>query len=190
MCFPYLLFIPEPHLSKMVMHTLIYLLITLLWPPGMQTQDCVIRQGKAYQRATIPGNIPRKDLDEAGKQIEAPVKKMNTFFIYIQVEKKCNLEVIRLWIDKKAYRTIQEEVLHTPVLIPPSQPGGKFDTLVKKTKHKVFRIHPREEWDLRPSKEVADRLGRAKIVIEYANKSGTGHYAIKDIKRIAPMVLQ
>ena len=41
----------------------------------------LIQKGYAFQRATIPGNIPRTTLDESGKVIEAPVKMMNTYFI-------------------------------------------------------------------------------------------------------------
>ena len=172
------------------MHIFFYFLIAVSWIPPSESQDCVIKQGQAYLRATIPANIPRKDLDESGKENEAPVKKMNTFFIYVETKSNCTLNVIRLWIDGKAYHTIQEEILNTPVLVQPSHPGGKFDTLVRKTTNKVFRIHPREEWNLKPAEKITDRLKRAKIVIEYANKSGTGYYQIKDIKRIAPMVLQ
>jgi hypothetical protein len=191
MCLRYEPFAQQVRLLKEnFMHIFFYFLTAVLWVSPSKSQDCVIMQGQAYRRATIPGNIPRKDLDESGKEIEAPVKKMNTFFIYVETKNNCTLKVIRLWIDGKAYHTIQEEILNTPVFLQPSHPGGKFDTLVRKTTNKVFRIHPREEWNLKPEKKIADRLERAKIVIEYANKSGTRYYQIEDIKRIAPMVLQ
>lgn len=172
------------------MHIVFYLFAAALWSNPIQSQDCTIKTGQAYQRATIPGNIPRKDLDESGKEIEAPVKKMNTFFIYVETKKDCNLKVTRLWINGKAYHSIQEEVLNTPVVVQPSHPGAVLDTLVKQTSNKVFRIHPREEWKLNPGKKITDRFGGAKIIIEYTNKSKTDYYQIRDIKRIAPMVLQ
>ena len=172
------------------MRILFYLFVMAMWIHPVQAQDCAITQGQAYQRATIPGNIPRKDLDESGKEIEAPIKRMNTFFIYVETKNNCNLKVTRLWIDGKAYHIIQEEILKTPVLIQPSHPGAKLDTLVKQTSNKVFRIHPREEWNIKPGKKITNRLGRAKIIIEYTNKPGTDYYQIQDIKRIAPMVLQ
>ena len=137
------------------MHILFYILVMAFPTHPAQKLDCAISQGQAYQRATIPGNMPRKDLDESGKEVDAPVKKMNTIFSYVETKNNCTPTVTRLWIDGKVYHTIQEEIRETPVLAQSSHPGGKFDTLVKKTNNKVFRIHPREELSLKPGKEIA-----------------------------------
>ena len=153
-------------------------------------QDCPIKKGYAYQRATIPGNIPRKSLDESGKEIEAPVKVMNTYFIYIETG-KCDLKVTKLWIGEKAYHVIQEEIVNMPVVIQHSHPGTAPDTLVKKTNNKVYRLQAKEEWQNKSGKESLVKPADGKIIVEYTTAgSRTYHYRIQEVKRIAPVVLQ
>lgn len=156
----------------------------------VQAQNCPIKKGYAYQRSTIPGNIPRRTLDESGKQMEAPVKKMNTFFIYVETGNDCNPQITSIWIGEKVYHITQEEVINIPVVIYHSHPGSAPDTLVKQTTNKVFRIQPGDEWQNKPGKKIVDKKTGAKIIIEYRNKSRTDYYKIQDIKKIAPIVLQ
>lgn len=167
-----------------------FLLTSVLFHLPARAQSCSISAGHAYQRTTIPGKMPRKDLNESGKEIEAPIKMMNTFFIYIETKDNCIPNVTRLWIQGKAYHAIQEPIEETPIVVPSSHPGNKFDTLVRKTSNKVFRIHPREEMAVKPGKTMADKLERASIIIEYGGQWKGSFYQIKKIKKITPVVLQ
>jgi hypothetical protein len=175
--------------NKTFMHTFFYLFAVACSIFSAQAQDCSIKKGYAYQRTTIPGNIPRKTLDEGGKVIEAPVKMMNTYFVYVETT-DCNLKATRIWLGGKAYHVTQEEVVNMPVVIQHSHPGTAPDTLVKQTNNKVYRIQPKEEWQLKPGKKIIKMQKESKIIIEYTHKSVPAFYKIQDIKRIAPVVLQ
>lgn len=176
-------------LQKTFMYQLFCLLLAFGSLVSTPAQKCPIK-GYAYQRATIPGIIPRKTLDESGKEIEAPVKMMNTYFIYVEIKRGCNLQVTRIWISGKAYHIRQEEVKNTPVVIHHTHPGTPADTLVMQTNNQVFRIQLQEEWNHKPDNKVISKYPGAKIIIEYIHKSRPVYYRIQDIKRIAPMVLQ
>ena len=172
------------------MQTLLFFLAALFTIIPSQAQHCIIQKGYAFQRATIPGNIPRTTLDESGKVIEAPVKMMNTYFIYVETKDNCNLRATRLWLDGKAYNINREEIVKMPVVIQESYPGSVPDTLVKQTDNKVYRIELKEESKTNPPHKVMKMQTEAKIIIEYTNRSRTEYFQIKEIKRIAPMVLQ
>ncbi|HKH62574.1 MAG TPA: hypothetical protein VKA49_17145, partial [Flavitalea sp.] len=129
-------------------------------------------------------------LDESGKVIEAPVKMMNTYFIYVETKNDCNLRATRIWLDGKAYNITREEILNIPVVIQHSHPGSTPDTLVKQTDNKVYRIELKEESKTNPPKKIMKMQLETKIIIEYTNRSRTEYFQIKEIKRIAPMVLQ
>ena len=154
------------------------------------SQSCTIIKGSAYQRATIPGNIPRRDLDETGKEVEKPVKFMNTFFIYVETPRDCIIEVNTIWIAGKAYYVKQEEIKNTPVIIQHTHPGSVPDTLVKHTQNKVYQIQPAEERKDKSPKKILRKEKNAKIIIEYHHGSRKGSFAFMEVKRIAPMVLQ
>jgi len=153
-------------------------------------KNCPIKNGSAYQRSTIPGTMPRKTLDESGNQVDRPIKKLNTYFIYIQLIHNCDIETTRIWIGGKAYRIAQEVVTHTPVVIEHSHPGALPDTLVKQTGNKVIRLQPTEELQVKSNKMVRNKLGGGNVVIEYNNNSRSKYYIIKEIKKLAPLVLQ
>lgn len=129
-------------------------------------------------------------MDETGKVIEAPVKTMNTLFIYVETKNDCNFRATRVWLDGKAYNMMREEILTMPVVIQHSHPGSTPDTLVKQTDNKVYRIQLKEESNTHPGKKILKMGEEAKIIIEYINRSRTEYFPIKEIKRIAPMVLQ
>lgn len=186
-----MLFGKNPHLlKKMFMQTLLFLLLGAFIVSPSRAQHCIIQKGYAFQRTTIPGNVPRTTLDETGKVIEAPVKTMNTLFIYVETKNDCNFRATRVWLDGKAYNMMREEILTMPVVIQHSHPGSTPDTLVKQTDNKVYRIQLKEESNTHPGKKILKMGEEAKIIIEYINRSRTEYFPIKEIKRIAPMVLQ
>ena len=172
------------------MRTLIFFFTVVFTIPALKAQHCVIEKGYAFQRTTIPGNIPRTTLDESGKVIEAPVKMMNTYFIYVETKNDCNLRATRAWLDGKAYNITREEILTKPVVIEHSHPGTTPDTLVNQTDNRVYRIHLKEESKSSPSKKVVKMQTTSKLIIEYTNRSQTDYFPVKEIKRIAPVVLQ
>lgn len=156
----------------------------------LKAQHCVIEKGYAFQRTTIPGNIPRTTLDESGKVIEAPVKMMNTYFIYVETKNDCNLRATRVWLDGKAYNITREEMLAKPVVIAHSHPGTPPDTLVGQTDNRVYRIHLKEESKTSPSKKVMKLQTTSRLIVEFTNRLQTDYFPVKEIKRLAPMVLQ
>ena len=168
---------------------LIFAVFTLFSHLSLGAQDCKIENGYAYQRTTIPGNIPRRDLDESGKEIDKPVKFMNTMFIYVDTAKSFSLRVVKLWIVGKPYRVRLNEIRELPVIIQHSHPGTPPDTLVRPTKRRVFRLQPVAEWNEGEKKNEVQQNERT-IVIEYTYKRRTTLYKIPEVKRIAPMVLQ
>jgi hypothetical protein len=172
------------------MNKVYYFLLAVCTIGSAHAQNCSVKKGSAYERSTISGTIPRKIVDESGSEVERPVKKMNTSFIYIETEPGCHILPTRIWIGGKAYVVIQEEITNTPVIIQNAYPGISSDTLVKQTINKVFRLHSGEELQIKPDKNLAKKLADAKIVIEYTSNFETRYYIIKDIKRLAPLVLQ
>jgi hypothetical protein len=122
--------------------------------------------------------------------IEAPIKMMNTYFIYVETKNDCNLRATRIWLDGKAYNITREEITNIPVVIQHSHPGTPPDTLVKQTDNKVYRIQLKEESKTTPVGKIIKLQTESKIIIEYTNRSRTDYFSIKEIKRIAPMVLQ
>lgn len=156
---------------------------------SLRAQVCKIQDGYAYQRMTIPGNIPRRDLDEKGNEINKPVKMMNTLFIYVETSKRCHLQVTKVWIAGKAYRVTQEEIKELPVVIYHSHPGTPPDTLVRPTTNRVFRIQPAAEWT-EEAKRAPVKATEKNIVIEYSRKGKATFHKIDEVKRIAPMLLQ
>lgn len=163
--------------------------VILLYNLSLQAQDCKIEKGYAYQRTTIPGNIPRNDLDESGKEIERPVRMMNTFFIYVETNNGCNLRVTQLWILGKAFRVKQEEVKELPIVIHHTHPGTPPDTLVPHTMKRVFRLQPVAD-GFDEEKRIPVKQNQKSIRIEYLRKEKKLYYQVHDVKRIAPMVLQ
>ena len=172
------------------MRTVIFILGVVFAIPAVKAQHCEIEKGYAFQRTTIPGNIPRTTLDESGKVIEAPVKMMNTYFIYVETKNDCNLRATRVWLDGKAYNITREEILTKPVVIQHSHPGTPPDTLVHQSDYRVYQIHLKEESKSNASKKVLKMQTTSKLIIEYTNRSQTVYFPVKEIKRIAPMVLQ
>jgi hypothetical protein len=167
-----------------------YLLLAVCATGSCYSQNCPIKNGVVYERTTIPGTSPKKILDESGSQVERPLKIMNTYFIYIESNPDCHVQATRIWVGKKAFRITQEEITNTPVIIQQSNPGTHPDTLVKQTSNRVLRLQPKEELQLKPDKKITKKLTTAKVVIEYISNSRKEYYTIKDIKRIAPLVLQ
>jgi hypothetical protein len=153
------------------------------------SQHCSLENGVAYERATIPATMPKKTLDESGKEIERPVKKMSTYFIYIESTPNCSIYPDRIWIGSKAY-SINLEEIYSPVIIQYSYPGKQPDTLVKATGNKVFRIYPKEELQVKADKKISKKLQSSKMIIEYDGVSGKKFFLIKEIKRLSPLVLQ
>src|SRR5215207_4994506 len=169
----------------MFMQTLLFFFAAVFTIIPAKAQHCIIQKGYAFQRATIPGNIPRTTLDESGKVIEAPVKMMNTYFIYVETKNDCNLRATRIWLDGKAYNITREEILNIPVVIQHSHPGSAPDTLVKQTDNKVYRNEMKEETKTKPPKKNKKMQLETKIIIEYTNRTRTEYFQIKEIKRIA-----
>lgn len=153
-------------------------------------ENCLIKKGSAYFRSTIPGHVSKKTLDESGKEIDRPIKKMSTYFFYIELNKDCNIQVSKIWVDGKAYKVNQEEITKTPVIIQPSYPGTHPDTLVMLTSNKVLRLQQKELLQIKPDKKTTNKLNGAKVLVEYNGKSRTEYYSIKEIKRLVPLVLQ
>ena len=172
------------------MNALIYFLLATLTMASVCSQNCSIKKGYAYERATISGTMPRKTLDESGKEIERPVKKMSSWFIYIESKSTCSLQTERIWIGNKAYNVIQEEIIDKPVVLQYSYPGKQPDTLVRPTSNKILRLQPMEELQIKPNKKITRELNDSKIIIEYRSKSGKYFFGIKEIQRLTPLVLQ
>lgn len=172
------------------MNRLLTLSIAICSITSIFAQDCPVKKGFAYQRSTIPGKMPRKILNESGKEMEVPVKMMNTYFIYVETKKDCTLQATKIWISGKTYHVIQEEVMNMPVVLQPSNPAMAPDTIVRQTSNRVYRIQPNEEWKDKAGKIIINKQTGAKIIIEYIHKSRIDYYKIHDIQRIAPMVLQ
>ena len=169
-------------------HILIFLLI--IFTVTLEAQDCGTVKGSAFERTTISGKAPRKILDETGTQVEVPMKNQSTLFIYIEANRNCNMKSYRIWIDGKPFALLQEEVTQTPIIIQNAYPGGIADTLVRKTVNKVFRLEPKQELKVSPGKKIRKQLSESKILVEYSYNAGTGSCIIKDIKKLAPLVLQ
>ena len=178
------------HSYKTSMRILFFLLLTGCTWYAANSQVCRVVAGYAYQQSTISGKAPEKSLDETGKQVEAPVKGMNTYFIYLEIKGACAVEATGILIDGKAYRLIQEEILQFPVVIYNSDPRTKPDTLVKQTNNKVFRLHPKDPLPYAARNKIVSTRPKAKIIIEYRIRSKTHFYAMRQVKKITPMVLQ
>lgn len=136
------------------MNQLFCLLLAACTMGSANSQNCFVTKGTAYERTTIPGNIPRKTLDESGKEVERPIKKLSTYFIYIESKPGCHVLATRIWIGGKAYHVTQEEIMTTPVIIQHSHPGTPADTLVKQTNNKVLRLQQKEELKLKPDRRI------------------------------------
>ena len=169
-------------------HILIFLLI--VFALSLAAQDCRTVNGSAYERSTIAGKPPKKILNETGTQVEVPMKKQRTLFIYIEANKDCKIQAHRIWIDGKPFELLQEEINQTPIIFQNSYPGGVADTLVRKTSQQVFRLEPKQLLHASPGKKIRKKLKASKILVEYSHKTGTGSFLIKDIKRLPPLVLQ
>lgn len=157
---------------------------------SMPAQNCTIVRGIAHQRTTIPGNYPRKQLDEAGKEVQTPPKFMNTYFVFIETPKACTLEIKRMWIDNTPYDVAMEEAQTLPVVLQSSNPSAKADTLVKATTNKVIRLQLTGQLQDKSTKRPPTKYKKDRIVIEYKNRGRERWFGIGEIKRIAPVVLQ
>ena len=169
------------------MHLIIILLFFMSC--SLNAQVCQTLTGSAFERSTISGKPPKKILDETGTQVEVPLKSHTTRFIYIEADKKCNVRARRIWIDGKAFTLLQEEIVNKPIVLRNEYPGGITDTLIGKTDNQVFRLEPKQELKLRPGKKIRKQLSHSKMVIEYSYINGTGSCIIKEIKKLAPLVL-
>src|SRR5215207_4652858 len=99
------------------MYPVFYIFLVTCSILSTKARDCVITKGYAYQQATLAGSAPRKKLDESGKQVDGPVKKLNAIYIYVETSKSCNLTATGVWIGEMAYHITQQEVLNFPVVI-------------------------------------------------------------------------
>lgn len=168
---------------------LIFPLLLTIITGSVFSQKCTVKKGHAYERTTLSGTPPRKVLDESGNQVERPVKNKSTYFIYMEVKKNRQIQPTKIWINGKAFNVAAEETT-SPVIINYEQPRTTPDTLIKHTANKIIRLQPTAELTDMPSGKLLKKTKTAKIVIEYSRNSKTYYHAIKDIKKLPPLVLQ
>lgn len=120
--------------------------------------------------------------------MDALPKLMNSHFIFIETAKNCIPAITQVWIAEKAYNVTVEEIRDLPVVLQSSDPRAKADTLVTSTSNRVFRIVPTGEVTTHARKKPA--MKKNKVIIEYTVNSKPGSFAIRDIKRLTPIVLQ
>lgn len=151
-----------------------------------------IVNGYAYQRASLPGTIPRGVTNEDGSQADRPIKPMITHFVYLEIKTSQNIKPTTIWIRGKNYNLETEKITTVPLVLDRQGIGDKTlsDTLVKKTANNVFRIYPKGTLVTKASSTISKKINKQNIVIEYYWKSKKYYYTIRAIKNLQPLALQ
>jgi hypothetical protein len=151
-----------------------------------------IVNGHAYQRASLPGTIPKGVANEDGSQSDRPIKPMITHFVYLEIKPSQNIKPATIWIRGKSYNLETEKITSVPVVLERQGIGEKTlsDTLVKKTENNVFRIYPRGTLFTKASSAISKKINKQNIVIEYYWKGKKYYYTISNIKNLQPLALQ
>jgi len=150
-----------------------------------QTKTSLIK-GHAYLRESTPGIIP-KTIDEDGKELAETVHSIKSYQLFLEYKKGTTIKPSMIWINGIAYRVKMEKIKTTPVLFKTSTGADNYetDTLVKKTSNQVMQLWIDGEINLPP--KVFDK---GKISVEYYYKGKSYLYTFKEIKKIAPQILQ
>lgn len=151
-----------------------------------------VLNGYAYQRASLPGTIPKGVTNEDGSQADRPVKPMITHFVYLEIKPTQNIKPATIWIRGKSYKLETEKITSIPVVLERQGIGEKTlsDTLVKKTANNVFRIYPKGTLVTKASSAISKKINKQNVVIEYFWKAKKYYYTISDIKNLQPLALQ
>lgn len=129
-------------------------------------------------------------IHENGSLKEKPAEANQQYFIYTEVAGSSDVVVKNLWLNRKRYDVIST-VKSTPVIIENLRSTIKqMDTLVSKTRYKVFQIEIKKENKEKATNQLSKSLKSDGMIIEYLSKGKTRYYLIDTIKQLAPLVLQ
>jgi len=153
-----------------------------------QTKTSLIK-GYAYERESTPGIIP-KTIGEDGKETTRPIPRIKSYQLFLEYKKGTTIKPTKVWINGVAYRVRTENISTTPVLFKTNTVGDLYDTdtLVNKTNNKVIQLFT--DGELKPVPKSKPKNAAGNIIVEYSYKGKTYQYKFKEIKKIAPQILQ
>ncbi len=153
-----------------------------------QTKTSLVK-GFAYERESTPGIIP-KTIGEDGKETTREIPRIKSYQLFLEYKKGTTIKPSRIWINGIAYKAKTENIKSTPVLFKTSTGSDNYetDTLVKKTKNSVMQLWI--DGEIKPPPKVKLENGKDKISVEYYYKGKSYLYTFKEIKKIAPQILQ
>ena len=143
-----------------------------------------------YKEPVSSGNIPKRIIDENGKETSPEKKPSYNYFIYLVSAGRAYPS--EMWIMSKPYSVIPEFIKNTPVerknFNIPSEP--KSTVLVPKTTKKVLLLTPAPAIDNKLTNKAKNLAKTNELVIVY--KSGGKFYynSLKFLTRLELAVTQ
>lgn len=172
-------------MKQFLLFAVSYFLTANVW-----AQTTPLLKVHAYSRHSTPGAVPKVVASENG----AAIKKMATVIvnhpIYGEIKKGSTIKINRLWIEGQAYNARIEVVAETPVLFKQPAIGNQYqtDTLVPKSSNMVWKL-VLDGMQSEKLKYPANYKGNA-LLVEYSWKGKKYYYAVKEWKKLAPLILQ
>lgn len=172
-------------MKQLLLFTLAYFLSA-----GVQAQVSPLLKAHAYIRHSTPGAVPKVVAREEGSPIKKSATALVNYSIYIEVKKGSSIIINRLWIEGKAFKARKETVLETPVVFKQQAIGNQYqtDTLVQKTNHIVWKLV--QDGMQNTVLKVPEKSRGNALLIEYSWKGKKYYYAVKEWKKLPPLILQ
>jgi hypothetical protein len=172
-------------MKKILLFTLAYFLSA-----SVQAQASPLLKVHAYVRHSTPGAVPKVVASENGAPIKKTATALVNYSIYVELKKGTTITINRLWIDGKAFKARKETVLETPVVFKQAGIGNQYqtDTLVPKTNNIVWKLV--QDGMINQSQKPPKSLKGNALLVEYIWKGKKFYYAVKEWKKLPPLILQ
>lgn len=144
----------------------------------------------AFVRHSTPGAVPKVVARENGAPIKKTASALVNYSIYVELKKGSSITINRLWIDGQAFKARKEIILETPVVFKQQAIGNQYqtDTLVPKTNNIVWKLV--QDGMQNTVSKVPEKFKGNALLIEYVLKGKKYYFAVKEWKKLPPLILQ
>jgi hypothetical protein len=134
-----------------------------------------------FKQVVIPGNIPKKIIEENGKEIKVEAKQHYNYFIYLV--SSTSVTPTEIWLNGKAFSATAVSVSSPVEYVNPTE-GNKTTVLVPGTNKKVLKISLSGEGLASPTSKGKSLASKNELVIIYKGGGKTYYKAAKKLTEL------
>jgi hypothetical protein len=140
-----------------------------------------------YKQVVIPGTVPKKIIEEDGKQTTLEVKQRYNYFIYLV--SSGIVTPTEVWINGKVYSVTTVDV-STPVEHQNPAQGNKAKLLVPKTSKKTLQLSLSGAELSKPSSKGKTLAAKNELVVIYKGGKKTYYKTVKKLTELDAAEMQ